>query len=64
MTGLTNTPCKKFPADTAPDDLMSKNFQLFELTKSDLVFLCRSIYINRYLKYLMILARWLTHAPC
>jgi len=36
MTDLTTTPWKKFPSDAAPDDLVSKNFQLYELTKSDL----------------------------
>ena len=35
MTELTNTPWNEFPADAAPNDLVSKNFQLYELTKSE-----------------------------
>jgi len=36
MADLSNIPWKKFPSNAAPDDLVSKNFQLYELTKSDL----------------------------
>lgn len=36
MVDLSNIPWKKFPLDAAPDDLVSKNFQFYELTKSDL----------------------------
>ncbi len=36
MTDPNNKPWKKFPANAVPDDLVSKNFQLYELTKSDL----------------------------
>ena len=36
MADLSDTPWKKFAEDAAPDDWVSKNFQLYELTKSDL----------------------------
>lgn len=36
MTDLSNTPWNEFPVDAAPDDLVSKNFQFYELTKSDI----------------------------
>lgn len=36
MTDLSDIPWNKFPADAAPNDLVSKNFQLYELTKSDI----------------------------
>jgi len=36
MSDLSDIPWKKFPADAAPDDWVSKNFQFYELTKSDL----------------------------
>lgn len=36
MTDLSNTSWKKFPVDAVPDALVSKNFQLYELTKSEL----------------------------
>lgn len=36
MTDLSSTPWNEFPTDAAPNDLVSKNFQLYELTKSDI----------------------------
>ena len=36
MTDLSNTPWNEFPVDAAPNDLVSKNFQFYELTKSDI----------------------------
>jgi hypothetical protein len=36
MADLSNISWKNFPADAAPDDLVSKNFQFYELTKSDI----------------------------
>lgn len=35
MSDLSNIPWNEFPASAAPNDLVSKNFQLYELTKSD-----------------------------
>jgi hypothetical protein len=35
MTDLCNTPWNEFPVDAAPDDLVSKNFRFYELSKSE-----------------------------
>lgn len=35
MSDLSNIPWNEFPASAVPNDLVSKNFQLYELTKSD-----------------------------